>query len=176
MLFVFVRCVIIIFYYIRASIIQVHLPIMQQRKRWIAPLFLYGYTSKLLLYSMYSWIYFLLYTYHLDGTLVVKGILKYHYLSLQPGTKRDTSLLRISKVLPSIYQTNMIWKIPNLFNWKLLFMSAYLRDIDYFSKCRLQEVQKNKRIYGQLQMCVCMMHLSILRTIIFTGKHIWHFG
>ena len=76
------------------------------------------------------------------------------------GINEDTSLFRMSKVVPTIYQTNMIWKIPNLFNWKLLFMSAYLRDIDYFSNWRLEEGQKNKRIYGQLQMCVWCISLS----------------
>ena len=76
------------------------------------------------------------------------------------GINEDTSLFRMSKVVPTIYQTNMIWKIPNLFNWKLLFMSAYLRDIDYFSNWRLQEGQKSKRIYGQLQMCVWCISLS----------------
>ena len=149
------------FYYIRASIIQVHLPIIQQRKRWIAPLFLYGYTSKLLLYSPYSWIYIFC---CIRNILMVLSSLREFwniitYLYSQ-GINEDTSLFRMSKVVPTIYQTNMIWKIPNLFNWKLLFMSAYLQDIDYFSNWRLQEGQKNKRIYGQLQMCVWCISLS----------------
>ena len=149
------------FYYIRASIIQVHLPIIQQRKRWIAPLFLYGYTSKLLLYSPYSWIYIFC---CIRNILMVLSSLREFwniitYLYSQ-GINEDTSFFRMSKVVPTIYQTNMIWKIPNLFNWKLLFMSAYLRDIDYFSNWRLPGGQKNKRIYGQLQMCVWCISLS----------------
>ena len=39
------------------------------------------------------------------------------YLYSQEMSK-DASFFRIFKLLPIIYQTNMIWKIPNPFDWK----------------------------------------------------------